>query len=246
MDHFYHPPDHNALDWISHYEKLIEKMTNISKHVVVGLDHNLDLLKTNVHKGTQSFLEKTIDLGLLPCITKPTRITHHSATLIDNILVSENLYTGHLSYVIAEDISDHLPGLLSLPSLTAPQKESVLVKKRRLNEKAVESIKNELTEKKYSETLSDVNEAFIELHDSVLEAINKSAPEKSVRKKAKQHNEPWIRAGICNSLRKQRKLYREINKPGVATCKHMCEGLKLPLESFSWIDNAVIVMSNNY
>ena len=25
-----------------------------------------------------------------------------------------------------------------------------------------------------------------------------------------------------------------------------CEGLKPPLESFSWIDHAVIVMSNNY
>ena len=32
----------------------------------------------------------------------------------------------------------------------------------------------------------------------------------------------------------------------IVAMSSQCEGLKPPLESFSWIDHAVIVMSNNY
>ena len=112
------------------------------------------------------------------------------------------MYAGHLSHVITEDISDHLPCLLSLPYLTASQKDSVMIKKRRLNKKAIASIKNDLQSIIYSDII-DVNEAFNELHDSVLGAINKNAPERTLRKKSVQHDEPWITPGICNSLRKQ-------------------------------------------
>ena len=130
------------------------------------------------------------------------------------------MYAAHLSHVITEDISDHLPCLLSLPYLSASQKDPVMIKKRRLNKKAIASIKHDLQSIIYSDIV-DVNEAFNELHESVLGAINKNVPERTLRKKSVQHDEPWIMPGICNSLRKQRKLYKEINSPGVATCKHV-------------------------
>ena len=37
-----------------------------------------------------------------------------------------------------------------------------------------------------------------------------------------------------------------VQVPCVKGYNEDCEGLKPPLESFSWIDHAVIVMSNNY
>ena len=44
---------------------------------------------------------------LLPVITQPTRVTDHSATLIDNIFVSKpgNVISGN----IVSDLSDHFP-----------------------------------------------------------------------------------------------------------------------------------------
>ena len=44
---------------------------------------------------------------LLPVITQPTRVTDHSATLIDNIIVSKpgNVISGN----IASDLSVHFP-----------------------------------------------------------------------------------------------------------------------------------------
>ena len=55
------------------------------------MDHNLNLLKSNSHTSTQKFLDIIISNRLLPTITRPTRITQQTATLIDNILISEEL-----------------------------------------------------------------------------------------------------------------------------------------------------------
>ena len=47
-------------------------------------------------------------IGLYPLITRPTTITTHSATVIDNIftsLIKDDLDAG----IIIDDITDHLP-----------------------------------------------------------------------------------------------------------------------------------------
>ena len=48
-------------------------------------DFNIDLLKVNIHAKTNEFVNDLISQGFLPKITRPTRITPHSATLIDHI-----------------------------------------------------------------------------------------------------------------------------------------------------------------
>ena len=75
----------------------------------MGMDHNLDLLKGQAHQPTRQFINKTNDLNLLPTITRPSRITSHSATLIDNIYVSEELHRNFESVILLNDMSDHLP-----------------------------------------------------------------------------------------------------------------------------------------
>ena len=59
--------------------------------VLIGADHNLDFLKHMQHTATELFINKLLDFNMIPCITRPTRITHSSATLIDNIFVSNKL-----------------------------------------------------------------------------------------------------------------------------------------------------------
>ena len=50
-------------------------------------DFNIDLLKVNLHAKTNEFVNDVISQGFLPKITRPTRITPHSATLIDHIYI---------------------------------------------------------------------------------------------------------------------------------------------------------------
>ena len=56
-------------------------------------DFNIDLLKVNLHAKTNEFVNDVISQGFLPEITRPTRITPHSATLIDHIYSNDNMPT---------------------------------------------------------------------------------------------------------------------------------------------------------
>ena len=70
-------------------------------------DMNIDLLKYHSHQQTERYLNVIYSLDLLPVITKPTRITNHTATLIDHIYTNNvNRLT---SGIVTVDISDHLP-----------------------------------------------------------------------------------------------------------------------------------------
>ena len=216
----YRPPNQNIDEWLTDLKLLLENLQTTGQNIIIGLDHNLDLLKSHTHKKTQEFLELLTDNGLFSCVTKPTRITHQSATLIDNVLVSWKLYSEHMCHLITEDINDHLPCIVSLPSLTSLDKDPFLITKRHLNDKIVNQIVEDLSLQIWKLDQSDVNLAFNELHDKILNIVDKNAPEKTFRKRLKKHAEPWITKGIQNSIRKQRKLYYELNKVNVATCKH--------------------------
>ena len=66
----------------------------------------------------QQFLETTLEYNLIPTITKPTRVTHNSATLIDNMLLKTENHELHQSKVDSIDnISDHYPSLIVLEDL---------------------------------------------------------------------------------------------------------------------------------
>ena len=61
------------------------------KELILGMDHNIDLLKSSTHTPTQEFLNMFLTNGVNPTITRPSRITNTSATLIDNIFISDSL-----------------------------------------------------------------------------------------------------------------------------------------------------------
>ena len=93
----------------------IDKMSNLQATMssyrgdsfIIG-DFNLDLLKFETHIKTNEFIENSLTNGFLPLITKPTRVTHASCTLIDNIL-SNTCNNTLESGVILNSISDHFP-----------------------------------------------------------------------------------------------------------------------------------------
>ena len=70
-------------------------------------DMNIDLLKHHAHQQTGQYVDMLYSYDLLPIITKPTRITGHTATLIDHIYT--NTINGLFSGIVTVDISDHLP-----------------------------------------------------------------------------------------------------------------------------------------
>ena len=87
-------------------------------------DLNENLLKYNEDKQTAEYLDMLLTLRFMPIITKPTRITDHTATLIDHIYTNtpEKLIKSGLCLA---DISDHLPVFCTmantLPTINEPR-----------------------------------------------------------------------------------------------------------------------------
>ena len=105
------------------------------KEVIIGMDYNLDLLKSSTHKHTQQFIDEMTEKNLLPMITRPTHITYLSTTLIDNIFVSEKLHRFYESAIILDDMSDHLPTLALLKQTKLLDKEPLEFESQNLTDK---------------------------------------------------------------------------------------------------------------
>jgi hypothetical protein len=81
-------------------------------------DFNLNLLNFESHAGTDEFVNSMGSYFFHPHILQPTRITDHSATLIDNIFfnsVNHHTVSGNLMY----DLTDHLPNFLVINKFSA-------------------------------------------------------------------------------------------------------------------------------
>ena len=66
------------------------------------------------YPNTAKILDINLEYFMLPVITKPTRTTHCSASLRDNVYISKNLQMDYKSLILVESLSDHLPCLVSL------------------------------------------------------------------------------------------------------------------------------------
>jgi len=71
-------------------------------------DYNIDFLNPSKSPAIEEFVDVMYSIGLYPCINKPSRITTHSATIIDNILTN-NMSSKLESGLLINDITDHLP-----------------------------------------------------------------------------------------------------------------------------------------
>ena len=81
----YRAPNSNSSQCVTDFELMRKTLIKDHKQTIVAMDHNMNFLKFNTHNKTHEFVESSIKNDLYPSITKPTRVTYSTATLIDNI-----------------------------------------------------------------------------------------------------------------------------------------------------------------
>ena len=189
----YRAPGQNPVRFVQEYEELVSNMNNTGLPVIIGLDHNLDLLKHKTHNPTWQFVEKNLDLNMVPCITKPTRKTKSSVTLIDNIFVPLNLVPNVSSYIVIEDMSEHLPIVIKLGNIQLAEKKQTVIESRDLRSKNVERLKETIVNHDWQGLMSNViprnvqtenvipqnasvNDMFSVFHKKILDMIDTHVP----------------------------------------------------------------------
>lgn len=132
MGSCYRPPNTDSKEFVRLHKQVLQQITQARHSVVIAMDHNLDLLKSHIHQNTQQFLECNLQMELYPSIICPMRITKTSATLIDNIFVSSDLYDLCKSWILIDSISDHLPCLLVITGAKHKLKDPIRIESRDL------------------------------------------------------------------------------------------------------------------
>ena len=178
--------------------------------LIVGLDHNLDLLKASQHNSTNDFMQNNLDMGLFPTITKPTHITKSSATLIDNIIVSENLCGNYSSNILINDMSDHMPTICVLESIKVTKKDKKIITSRDTRPKNIAALKSHLSNYNWTELLNndsldanyDTLGQLLQLEFERCTPVNtRTVSYKTLRK------EPWVTPSLKRCIEKNKRLY---------------------------------------
>ena len=167
------------------------------------MDHNLDLLHSDIHYPTHKCLNMLLDMQMFPTITRPSRITQQSATLIDNIFISEKFHRDYDSALLVTDTSHHLPIMCLLKPTKIMDKRQLTFESRSLTTDKLHTVKNRLYTVDWYGLLNknDVDENFNLLNDQICDVMNEVAPLRTVRISArKRYTEPWMSKGLeCSS-----------------------------------------------
>ena len=162
----YKHPNMKVEDFISsHLEPFCDKILSENKTFILLGDFNIDLLKYDSNKWIDKFLDVINSNSLQPTITIPTRITTTSETLIDNIFMSQSLFSADNSNIITgnilADVSDHLPQFVIVPQNYAKKNESSNIFIRDMNKLNLLDFHKDIIEFDWNKVTSlDVNCSF--------------------------------------------------------------------------------------
>ena len=216
----YRPPGTNIEDFCNEFDQLISKISSKEKHIMIMGDFNINLLRVEDHAGTHSFFNNMTAHNLLPTIIRPTRITTHSATLIDNIFTNAWPEINEAK-IITSDISDHLPIYTSFNFSFQKSGNNQPHNYRIINDQTKRAFDNYLSEINWAPITEacdkgNVNQAYDLFITLYKEAYDKAFP--IFHEKHKTHfKQPWMSMGLLKSSRKKAKLYlKYIKNPTVA------------------------------
>ena len=178
-------------------------------NVYIFGDINLDLLKISENKFISQYIDNLCSFGFLQIVTKPTKITENSATLIDHILTNSSNKVFE-SLLLLWKISDHLP-LIHNISFKKGKIKPPIVKSRNFSQANVDRFKKALHNYNWDHVISEncPQLAFTNFTNTFNNLIDVFFPESSKKFNSNlQKIEPWMSAGILVSRRNKGLLYK--------------------------------------
>ena len=221
----YRPLNTNIVDFDDNLDSLLALCKKYDQCFICS-DQNLNLIKSDVHQPTSDFLAKMLNNCFVPYILKPTRITHSSSTLIDNIYVKSKSLMKNSSYIVVDGMSDHYLCLL-LYNLNVDRIKDVeiVLNKHKLKEEKMLKIQEMLLFHDWSCVLDmDVNDSYSYLISVITKALNRYAPSCSVKIRIdEKFREPWLTVKLRKYNQKCRRLCMKAKNSGLE-CDHIKYG----------------------
>ena len=197
-------PSANIHEFTFELKVIIEQLKNDKHEVFILGDMNIDFLKYSIHSNTEEYLDMLYLNNFTRVITKPTKITDHSSTLIDHIYT--NVPIQNIVAVIGLiDISDHFP-IFSLHNTSV----------RRIKKTICFRYYSQFDQTKYVNDLNiviwiglfnkheNLHKMTDECINTMTQIIDKFAPIKQAsRSRIKQLSKPWLTKILIKSIPKK-------------------------------------------
>ena len=220
----YRSPSKNNMTFLSNFKNIISEVGK--RDSIICGDFNYNLFNIQHHQLTEEYYNYMQANSYIPLITKPTRVTNTSTTLLDHIWTN-NLQSIEQSQIkcgiLIEDLSDHLPIFLIRKASTYPQGYSN-IKFRVFSDNNITNFKSEIAS--HSTKLNNivtnsninVNEKVTKYFKEYKTIYNKHFPLKNKKVHNKTLSKPWITSDIQKLIKNKKFLYYEkLKKPTVIT-----------------------------
>ena len=219
----YRHPNTEVEKFNNYIDKVMQKISKENKLIFCMGDFNVNLLNYNLHSHTNDFINTMISHYLLPHILHPTRVTDHSATVIDNIF-SNNTVHESVSGNVMTNISDHFPQFIILNKINMDCKSCSYAKHNFSNfdeQRFIDGFKKQ--DMSFLEhTHLSMNSKFDLFYEKVSTCVDFHAPVKKLNKKdLKLHEKPWINPKIQRLMKYRDKLLRKLNKKYTENGEHL-------------------------
>lgn len=195
-------------------------------------DFNVYLLNYGSETGTRNFVDSLFSLGLFPFIDRPSRITDHSASLIDNIFTNV-INTDIKSGLLINDISDHLP-VFSITDYSIYRRNvQGFVYNRRLDEGSLSSFYQSLNQVSWDMVYAedDVHKAYDHFIDIIMKLYNECCPVRKMSIKTIKSDKAWVTKGLKNACKKKKTLYIKFLKKRISESEQRYKTYKNKLNS---------------
>ena len=179
---------------------------NRNKTIYLCGDFNIDLLQSDKNNYISNFIDHLYSMGFHPLITRPTRITCQSKTLIDNIFtpdVKSNIQSG----LLINDTSDHLPIFqMTDIGINGNKNKKNYNKKRIVTDRNICEIISELEKTEWDEILNsdDVNFSYETFVNKLTDIYRKKCPIVTSKVTNKRHYKPWMPSGLKKRMQEEK------------------------------------------
>ena len=216
IGNFYRSPSINKTTALTQIEDILTKLDrHKNKRITLLGDFNIDLLQFGNDPTAQALIELMTAHGFSQLISKPTRITDHSATLIDHIYtnrVQDICKSGLVTY----DMSDHIGTYVSIAlydkiDYRYALDENLRADNMKFNEENQAKFKDLLENENWDDVLNETDtqlmyDKFIDKysgHYNTAFKVETTAP----RKKQRASPKPWILPWLEEACDRKNRLY---------------------------------------
>ena len=200
----YRPPNLDSSLFVDELENALESLCCRNKQILICGDFNFDLFNTNINGPVQEFFNTFSSSGFWPLISKATRVSNQSLSLLDNIYCND-LSLVKNSGLLIDDTTDHFPVFTQLDLSPMCQQKSEYVS--RFDFKKIPEFKEHLRSALTDfENITDPDLASHTLISAYQSGIQKFSCYRKVNRKDCPLK-PWITPAILNSINKRCKLF---------------------------------------